>query len=87
MPALEPEKYLSSADLLRIQELEAEVSNLHGQRNPLAAKLAANANSYAQADFSEMTRLNLEIKKLEKEKRELLDKNPLLPTNLPGFRG
>jgi hypothetical protein len=85
MPALAPENYLSSTELLHLRELESELSNLHSQRAPLAAKLGEK--NYTQADFEAVRRLNMEIDKVEKETRGLLSKNPVLPENLPGFRG
>ena len=83
MPALDPKDYLSPTDFLCLQKVEIELSKLFRERAPLAAKL--KAKSYTQAEFLEVGRLNTEIDRLEREKKALLDKNPLLSKNLSGF--
>jgi hypothetical protein len=85
MPLLSPEHYLQPDDLQRLRELEKTLTQLHQERNPLAEKLKSRIHS--PEEVAQVLRLNIEIVKAAGERNALLDKNPLLAKNQPGWSG
>jgi hypothetical protein len=85
MPKLPPEHYLQPDDLRRLRELEMTLTDLHQQRHPLAEKLRNGTLSHEEGP--QVVRLNAEIVKAAGERNALLDKNPLLAKNQPGWSG